>query len=1093
MSEWREQYCRYRLLKHWLAGAAAGRAAENVSVGKAAVTAAATGNSPPPFVRTRSDLDLQSVQEDEEDEEEKAPEAVERDLLQRPPIHAPQPAPAAPPPPVLASPSNVAPNHRSTRSGGHFDDGAAQLPASPSAASLQQSPTPSLSPSPSPEAPLLFLAHRAEHLSHLRNFSKPPTLSAQQAQALTQNQAEARPKAPSESAFLVSGVAASTPHGSDLQQFLQVLQEDFARVQAFYAAQETVLQTRFERILARLSDQQHKAMVAAGPVAPSPPPTVAVAATVHGTNSKEQNGNEMELADFRATAPASNASTLRRRSLGSTDQDEADARGAADSVPAAKPAVVPTRLLARKTPEGTELIELYHAALLLDNFRLLNGTAFLKIAQHFDELVAREMAAQVKGTTTAATGGRMSVTTRFSVVTRDRQESFGPATRSRGSVISRPPEGLPFQPLLDQVEDRLASADNCFTSTRLESLMEAMLSAYARAFVGVNGRALPVSPNFTPATVVASDEEALALDEARRILSFPLPRLARPEVKEAKIMAALLAVLVVIVLGLSLGVESLEADIRSAISGSAVKSQLCFGIALEKGKCAADAAFPWSITSQLPIYRGIGLFLLHILLWSICVRALRFNRVNYTFLLDLDSSTVTRPLRISVLIMRLFTVFLLFLIWQLSAWVHQGRRLLNLLSPMPPVAEALQHLTSSSVGWAVNAPSVCMVLFFIGVLFYPGDGMLLSGRRWLLRTTIAGLSTPFLPLRFSHTWVINQFSTVSRALTDTSYTLCFLTFGMSAEPAAMSLHGAQRCTKDIEIYWWWIALFPTWIRLVQSIRRYFLQDANPRHLWNGLKYGQRVVIGLLAATRAMAPSVAQKDQSTGAAFIYWTWLALSYSNILYSTYWDLTMDWGFTQPKVKLQPAALPDVTATTNEQELQPTLWARLTPTRIRFSCARALLLPPTWSWIYLFSITFDPLCRLLSLTSRYPFDGIYDDSGFNNFGKVTMLAVLESIRRNWINFHRLEHEHLTNAEKFREMTRIPALTPADYADDTKQQPKKEAELAEVVTTPDFTSLQPSPLHTSSPIHKASIEMTNYGQDRAPSVDALHVTVSLQ
>jgi len=952
---------------------------------------------------------------------------------------------------------------------------------------------PSPSPSPPPAAgngsggagetaPLLFLAHRPEHLTHLRDYSKRPPSTTPGVSPMLPPASPATDASGSLVPLLLPAAElspSSTASDVGLRGFLGMLEEDFVRVQSFFNAHERRLEARLAHIQARIHDKQRNAA--------GLPPLLGAAAAAAAAESKaaqaepaSRNHSSVEadagyMEEEEDSPPAATHSVPRVRS---PHARRADGKGVADSTPSpasavgflrasqssAAPSTVSFTVLPRKSPEAGELIELYHAALLLDNYRLLNATAFLKIAKKFDKHVARHSQALQQQQPLDAKqnqqlhpqssphqpGGRPSQIGR-----RPSMSFLGGGGAADEGANEQPPlspeEEAALAPLLSQVQSRLALAD-FFTSTRLDGLMDRMLRLYARVFVGV-GHSAGATTTVTTVQEAASapvdagdaglsDDEATALAEAKRVMAFPLPALRAPDVRRTRILWLIVLALVGVFIFLALWVQDLEAELSDA---RGVAQALCFSKALggSDSHCAKGSAFPWSLASQLPIFRCVGMYLFHILGWSFTVELLRQHRVNYPYLLDLDSGSVTPPLRIRGYVLRLFVAWLGFFIWQLAVWVHEGKRLVALVEAAGVEGRvlSLDDVSSSTTPWILHTPHVCMVLFFVFVLLNPFNLVMRSGRRWLGRIMWASIRTPFVPLRYSHTWVTNQFTTVSRELTDTAYIICMETWGFASSSGRLTHADAQQCTNHINLYWFWLSTLPSWLRCVQSFRRYLLQDRSPRHYLNGLKYSQRVILTILSSVASMTQTLTDPTvegySKLAHDFVYYLWVALTLSNVFVSIWWDVRRDWGLVNVHVELRPAKVvaplrsqgtASVAPQGKEASPKPTLWARLDPSRIRVSCARLLLLPPNLTFIYLVSMVWDSSCRFVSLSKSWPVSVIWNDSGYNSFTTTTILGVIESGRRNWASFHRLENEHMCNAEKFREMERIPALTPADY-----------------------------------------------------------------
>jgi hypothetical protein len=567
-------------------------------------------------------------------------------------------------------------------------------------------------------------------------------------------------------------------------------------------------------------------------------------------------------------------------------------------------------------------------------------------------------------------------------------------------------------------------------------------------------------------------EVEAALAEAKLAMAFPLPAPTAPNILRVKRSLAVTVVMLVLVLAFGLWYHYLERDLLERLN-DADKTELCVGrLVADSGtgdtSKAPCTSFPWSFSTTLPVFRCVGLVLFHILGWSVTAYFLRQHRVNYPYLLDFDSSSVTPPLRLMATSLKLITVFLAFFLWNVAVWLHELRNIMSALDLGVDAAALNADPSFAGTAWRLHAPHLCMVLFFLSVSVCPWNVFLRSGRWWLWRILLNCFLTPMVPLRYSHTWVTNQMSTVARSLSDAPYLVCMETYGAAH---GFTLSSAKHCNTHVSSYWFFMSTIPSWLRMVQSIRRYVFQDRSARHLWNGLKYGNRVAASLLSWIGNLTPSLqpSSPDYSPMAeSAVFYMWFILTVSNVIASYWWDVRKDWGLVNIRLQLRPAkgsrthdnhaergqgaeqaGLLDSPGAEKDAAMQqhsssspgPSLLARLSPTRLRVSCARLLLLPPSLEWWYVLSMIFDCICRVLSLGRRWPMEAMFHDSNLSQFARDTLMYTLESIRRNWASFHRLENEHLCNSEKFREMERMPVLMPQDYTTAEEEEEREREE----------------------------------------------------
>ncbi|KAF1798891.1 EXS family-domain-containing protein [Mucor lusitanicus] len=180
----------------------------------------------------------------------------------------------------------------------------------------------------------------------------------------------------------------------------------------------------------------------------------------------------------------------------------------------------------------------------------------------------------------------------------------------------------------------------------------------------------------------------------------------------------------------------------------------------------------------------------------------------------------------------------------------------------------------------------------------------------------------------------------------------------------------------------WVAPFlaslPPWWRLLQCFRRY--RDSNESvHLLNAAKYSSSIMAAIVTGLRRMYPSTSMT--------IFWIMTCLF--NSMYTSTWDIKMDWGLLRPNSK-------------------------------NFLLRDELVF---YRWTYYAAVPVNILLRfswtlsIVKLRMNGQLLGI-------------LVALLEAYRRIQWNFFRLENEHLNNCGQYRAIKEIPLPFPLSDTD---------------------------------------------------------------
>ncbi|KAF9458973.1 EXS-domain-containing protein [Collybia nuda] len=170
-----------------------------------------------------------------------------------------------------------------------------------------------------------------------------------------------------------------------------------------------------------------------------------------------------------------------------------------------------------------------------------------------------------------------------------------------------------------------------------------------------------------------------------------------------------------------------------------------------------------------------------------------------------------------------------------------------------------------------------------------------------------------------------------------------------------------------------LASLPSFVRLVQSIRRY-ADSKLSTHLINGGKYGSGIV--------AFFFFYLWRHQGFGHGAIFVLWVVFNSMYSIYATSWDLIMDWSFLKIRSPY-PLLRPELVYNNN----------------VAF---------------YYFAIVTNILIRfiwILYIPHHEP----------NIYLRTFIAGMLEMLRRWQWNFYRLENEHLGNMDQYRVTREVP------------------------------------------------------------------------
>lgn len=256
---------------------------------------------------------------------------------------------------------------------------------------------------------------------------------------------------------------------------------------------------------------------------------------------------------------------------------------------------------------------------------------------------------------------------------------------------------------------------------------------------------------------------------------------------------------------------------------------------------------------------------------------------------------------------------------------------------------------------------------------------LLVGSLWLSPVNLSnlfslffrGLWAPVTMVSFAENILSDFLTSAGRPLKDLAYTGCYLRNWRALEAEEVHANcGSTNATLQL------VLILPLLVRMSQCLRRIRDTGSVTLHLLNCLKYSVAVIVSLLAALQPSTLGLSPRQMQAVRIGGYVT-------ATIYATSWDLAVDFGL----FKLNRRCF--------------------FPGMVYIAIAALdVALRSTWLLTYL------PDCRAFVSAST-----------FNSECFSFAIGVLELFRRAIWAIIRLEHEHLSNAGRFRSVCWVPPL----------------------------------------------------------------------
>ncbi|CAO3698897.1 unnamed protein product [Rhizopus stolonifer] len=267
--------------------------------------------------------------------------------------------------------------------------------------------------------------------------------------------------------------------------------------------------------------------------------------------------------------------------------------------------------------------------------------------------------------------------------------------------------------------------------------------------------------------------------------------------------------------------------------------------------------------------------------------------------------------------------------------------------------------------FAPSVPSeLCPLIFFVlstAIMTCPFPILYYSSRRWLCNTLGRIVFSYCFPVEFRDFFIADELNSLAYSFWTISYFFCAYVYHW--------LDFSDNC--PVKLFWFtpFLASLPPWWRFLQCLRRY--KDSKEKvHLVNGLKYVTSISAALATGYRRMHHTLA----------IEIFWITCSTISSIYTSVWDIKMDWGLLQPKSK-------------------------------NFLLRDDVVF---YRWTYYLATPINVALRFAWVLNMVALPLSSDMIGF-------VTAVMEIYRRIQWNFFRLENEHINNCGNYRAIKEIP------------------------------------------------------------------------
>jgi hypothetical protein len=272
------------------------------------------------------------------------------------------------------------------------------------------------------------------------------------------------------------------------------------------------------------------------------------------------------------------------------------------------------------------------------------------------------------------------------------------------------------------------------------------------------------------------------------------------------------------------------------------------------------------------LYRGVFSFLLLEWAWGVLVYVWIHNRVNYVYVLDLETRALQFPHQIFTMASKHTALFfIVFILWYK---VTRG--------DFPDWIAAPWY------------PFMLMCLFLL-LLIFP-----LSTLRRALPLLAHVLTSPFGRVTFATACIGDLLTSMVKPLYDLAYAGCVFGTGAFLAESLADQQACEHSSTMLLVVKPLITAYPLWLRMHQNLRRYYETRERHPHLPNAFKYAFAHSMVLFGAFNPDLLHFAPDKVVTSTLF-----LVFFFISTLYTYSWDVSMDWSLMRPKHRMLRAEL--------------------------------------------------------------------------------------------------------------------------------------------------------------------------------------------
>lgn len=361
------------------------------------------------------------------------------------------------------------------------------------------------------------------------------------------------------------------------------------------------------------------------------------------------------------------------------------------------------------------------------------------------------------------------------------------------------------------------------------------------------------------------------------------------------------------------------------------------------------------MNSIFPLYSLFLYIILHMIMYSGNIYFWRSIRVNYPFICGFKQGTELGYREVLLLASGL-------------SLLSFAAVLANLDLDMDPTTNKYKIVS--------ELVPLFLVAVLLLILFCPFNIIYRSSRFFLIRTAWRCFWAPLYKVTFADFFLADQLTSQVQALRVLQFYVCYYGWGHFRERSI-----TFQKSDVYKIFYIIVAVLPFWSRFLQCLRR-ASTEKDIKQGFNALKYFSTIVALVM---RTLYELVRENPRAGGKVTLRVVAAATSGITTVYSTYWDIVIDWGLLR------------------RNSNNPWLRDKLLLTR---------------KPVYFVAMVINVILRLVWMQLILDFQ---ETPFLHRRALGAVVASLEIIRRGIWNFFRMENEHLNNVENYRAFKSVP------------------------------------------------------------------------